>query len=119
MTRVGAAMRGRVGLALGLFVVLGAVPGCGLGWLGGPRPQPPPEPIASGRLPMLADVFYQRIANRRFNSIATFQDPALREWPTVALTAATRAQGAMIHRVHEVKENREALRMMEAVLAAR
>lgn len=39
-----------------------------------------------------------------------------REWPTVALTAWTREQGAMIHRVHRVKENREALRMVEAVL---
>ena len=38
-----------------------------------------------------------------------------REWPTVALTAYTRLQGGMIHRVHEVRANREALRMMEAV----
>lgn len=43
--------------------------------------------------------------------------PGLREWPTVALTAATRARGALIHRVHAVRENREALRMLEAVLA--
>ena len=40
---------------------------------------PPSESLAQGRLPRLADVFYQRIANRRFNSIATFHDPALRE----------------------------------------
>ena len=45
-----------------------------------PEPLPPPESIAQGRLPRLADVFYQRIANRRFNSIATFHDPALREF---------------------------------------
>ena len=45
-----------------------------------PEPLPPPESIAEGRLPRLADVFYQRIANRRFNSIATFHDPALREF---------------------------------------
>ena len=43
-------------------------------------PMPPPESIAEGRLPRLAEVFYQRIANRRFNSIATFHDPALREF---------------------------------------
>lgn len=43
-------------------------------------------------------------------------DPA--EWSTVALTAATRAKGALIHRVHAVRENRDALRMMEAVLGA-
>ena len=45
-----------------------------------PQPVPPPEGLAQGRLPKLADVFYQRIANRRFNSIATFHDPALREF---------------------------------------
>lgn len=45
-----------------------------------PEPLPPSESIAAGRLPRLAEVFYQRIANRRFNSIATFHDPALREF---------------------------------------
>ena len=39
-----------------------------------------------------------------------------REWPTVALTAYTRAKGAMVHRVHEVRANRESLRMAEAIL---
>lgn len=43
------------------------------------------------------------------------EDPGLREWPTVALTAATRLKGARIHRVHAVRPNREALRMAEAV----
>ena len=33
-----------------------------------------------GALRRLALDFYQRIANRRFNSIATYQDPALREF---------------------------------------
>ena len=28
----------------------------------------------------LADVFYSRVSNRRFNSISTFHDPALREF---------------------------------------
>jgi dihydropteroate synthase len=42
--------------------------------------------------------------------------PARREWPTVALTAASRAKGAMIHRVHAVRENHQALRMMEAIV---
>ncbi|MCH7228468.1 dihydropteroate synthase [Haloferula sp. A504] len=41
-----------------------------------------------------------------------------REWPTVALTAWTRESGARIHRVHEVRPNREALRMVEAVLGS-
>lgn len=44
-------------------------------------------------------------------------DPALRDWPTVALTAETRRQGATVHRVHAVRENLDALRMMEAILA--
>lgn len=39
-----------------------------------------------------------------------------RESPTISLTAYTRALGALVHRVHSVKENREALRMIEAVL---
>lgn len=36
---------------------------------------PPPE-----RLLRMAEVFYGRVSNRRFNSIATFQDPGLREF---------------------------------------
>lgn len=39
-----------------------------------------------------------------------------REAPTQALTAVTRGNGAMIHRVHQVRENAGALRMVEAVL---
>ncbi|MGV3661492.1 MAG: dihydropteroate synthase [Prosthecobacter sp.] len=39
-----------------------------------------------------------------------------RYWPTVALTAHAREHGARIVRVHDVRPNREALRMMEAVL---
>jgi len=41
-----------------------------------------------------------------------------REWPTVALSAWTRESGARIHRVHEVRPNLEALRMVEAVMGA-
>ena len=41
---------------------------------------------------------------------------ALRDWPTVALTAQTREQGVMLHRVHAVRPNLEALRMTEAIL---
>jgi dihydropteroate synthase len=45
-------------------------------------------------------------------------DPNLarREWPTVAMTSYGREKGAMIHRVHSVKPNVEALRMTEAIL---
>jgi dihydropteroate synthase len=44
-------------------------------------------------------------------------DPAAREWPTVALTSLAREKGARIFRVHEVLANVQALRMTEAVLA--
>jgi dihydropteroate synthase len=43
-------------------------------------------------------------------------DFSLRDWPTVALTAMAREQGVMLHRVHEVPPNEQALRMVEAVL---
>lgn len=48
------------------------------------------------------------------------RDPEIahRNWPTVALTAYGREQGAMIHRVHEVKNNAQALRMTEALMQA-
>jgi len=45
-------------------------------------------------------------------------EPAERDWPTVALTAYARERGVLLHRVHEVKPNLEALRMTEAILAA-
>jgi dihydropteroate synthase len=43
-------------------------------------------------------------------------DPHAREWPTVAITANTREKGVMLHRVHSVRPNVEALRMTEAIL---
>jgi len=39
-----------------------------------------------------------------------------REWPTVAITSYAREKGVMLHRVHAVKSNVEALRMTEAIL---
>lgn len=39
-----------------------------------------------------------------------------RMWPTVALTCHSRASGARVFRVHDVKPNVEALRMTEAIL---
>jgi dihydropteroate synthase len=42
-------------------------------------------------------------------------DPTLRDWPTVAITAMAREKGVMLHRVHEVRSNVEALRMVEAI----
>lgn len=43
-------------------------------------------------------------------------DVSLRDWPTVAVTAMAREKGVMLHRVHDVRPNLEALRMMEAIL---
>lgn len=43
------------------------------------------------------------------------QDLTLRDWPTVALSARAREQGIMLHRVHQVRPNLDALRMIEAV----
>jgi dihydropteroate synthase len=43
-------------------------------------------------------------------------DLALRDWPTVAITARARGQGVMLHRVHAVRPNVEALRMAEAIV---
>ena len=41
---------------------------------------PPPESPELDRLGSLAEIFYARVSNRRFNSISTFHDPALREF---------------------------------------
>lgn len=43
-------------------------------------------------------------------------DPAVREWPTVALTSFAREKGVRILRVHDVLRNAQALRMTEAIL---
>lgn len=42
-------------------------------------------------------------------------DLEARDWATVAMTAWTREQGGLVHRVHEVRPNLEALRMVEAL----
>jgi dihydropteroate synthase len=44
-------------------------------------------------------------------------DLVLRDWPTVAITSQAREQGVMLHRVHDVRPNAEALRMIEAIMA--
>ncbi len=43
-------------------------------------------------------------------------DLTMRDWPTVAITSRAREQGVMLHRVHAVRPNLEALRMTEAIL---
>lgn len=43
-------------------------------------------------------------------------EPSTRESPTVVITAFARGKGVMLHRVHAVRPNLEALRMIEAIL---
>jgi dihydropteroate synthase len=49
-------------------------------------------------------------------AILASSDLTEREWPTLALTARAREQGVMLHRVHSVLPNVQALRMIEAIL---
>ena len=39
-----------------------------------------------------------------------------RDWPTVAITSWARQHGTILHRVHEVRPNLQALRMTEAIM---
>ena len=62
--------------------------------------------------PLLLGVSRKSFIGRLLGS----DDLTKREWPTVALTAQAREKGVMLHRVHAVKPNLEALRMIEAIL---
>ena len=46
-------------------------------------------------------------------------DPSCLDWPTATITALTRAKGVMLHRVHAVRPNLDAIRMTEALLETR
>jgi len=70
-------------------------------------------------LPRLAALRPLLIGVSRKSMIAkVLQSDAMddRHWPTIALTAHARENGARIVRVHDVKPNVQALRMMEAIL---
>ena len=51
-------------------------------------------------------------------SLLASDEPAARARATVVLTALARQQGVMLHRVHDVRPNIEALRVTEALLGA-
>lgn len=68
--------------------------------------------ISAGGRPILLGVSRKSFIGK----ILGTDDLAAREWPTVALTAHAREQGVMLHRVHSVRANCEALRMVEAIL---
>ena len=72
-----------------------------------------PELEAGGR-PLAIGLSRKSFIGRILQS----DDPDDRLWPTVALTSFTRERGALIHRVHDVRECSQALRMTEAVLHA-
>lgn len=63
------------GVLLGVLAVW-ALLGCNRG----PAVSPPPDTPEIQELKSLVIVFYGRVSNRRFNSISTFHDPALREF---------------------------------------
>ena len=44
---------------------------------------------------------------------------SLRDWPTVALTALGALRGVEVHRVHQVRSNVEALKMIQAIKGAK
>ena len=72
------------------------------------------EKLATGGRPLLLGVSRKSFIGRILGS----GEMEAREWPTVAITANAREQGVMLHRVHAVRPNVEALRMMEAILGA-
>jgi dihydropteroate synthase len=70
-----------------------------------------PEAGVAGR-PLLLGVSRKSFIGRILGS----NDLEDRSWPTVAITAWAREAGVMLHRVHEVLPNAQALRMTEAIL---
>jgi dihydropteroate synthase len=73
------------------------------------------DTLAPAGRPLLLGVSRKSFIAKLLNST----DLTLRDWPTVAITANAREQGVMLHRVHAVRPNLEALRMTEAILGIR
>lgn len=73
------------------------------------------EKISIAGLPLLLGVSRKSFIGK----ILGTDELAAREWPTVALSASSREKGVMLHRVHAVRPNLEALRMTEAILSSR
>ncbi len=68
--------------------------------------------LGIGDRPLLLGVSRKSFIGRVLGS----DDLGDRSWPTVAITAWAREAGVMLHRVHEVLPNVQALRMTEAIL---
>lgn len=73
-----------------------------------------PELIERVRRPVLVGVSRKSM----FAPLVGADSMQERLWPTVATTCLTRELGARIHRVHDVVENAQALKMTEALLSA-
>lgn len=71
--------------------------------------------LAIGDRPLLIGVSRKSMIGKVLHST----DMADRHWPTIALTAYAREHGARILRVHDVKPNAQALRMIEAILGGK
>jgi dihydropteroate synthase len=67
--------------------------------------------ICVARRPLLLGVSRKSFIGK----ILASDDLSAREWPTVAITSNAREIGVMLHRVHAVRPNLEALRMTEAI----
>ena len=70
------------------------------------------EDLAVGGRPLLLGVSRKSFIGQALGTA----DPAQRGWPTVAITGFARHQNVLLHRVHEVGPNLQALRMIEALL---
>lgn len=70
--------------------------------------------ISAGDRPILLGISRKSFIGKLLGT----DDLAAREWPTIAITANAREKGIMLHRVHSVRPNLEALRMTEAILHA-
>jgi dihydropteroate synthase len=71
--------------------------------------------ISMAERPILLGISRKSFIGRILNS----DNLTDREWPTVAITASAREKGIMLHRVHAVRPNVEALRMTEAILGVK
>ena len=70
------------------------------------------DTLAPAGRPLLLGVSRKSFIGKLLGS----DDLSLRDWPTVAITSQAREMGVMLHRVHAVRANVEALRMTEAIL---
>ena len=73
------------------------------------------DDLAPANRPLLLGVSRKSFIGKLLES----EDLRLRDWPTVAITSRAREQGVMMHRVHDVPPNVQALRMVEAILGVK